>query len=464
MKRYLSLALIMLMLPALLAVPARAAETEFPNYWVDLLDFGYAIGYSSNYIPLTGRSTPISYANPGGGELEYCEILLKTDSTTFRVGTWNTILSTASLGNGVYLAYGNLASGTNNASIGEFFFRDYDGSFVEILSFKVNKFPASRYSKSLTGRFNLVGTGSHDFGWPADSSTGLSNLVRIDNERNPSVSFTTSMEIPDWGTMDFIQVGFSVVATTIDTINVQLAAVSVPYSINFVDTNTRAEVTTSYIYLLIDVRELMLSTAPLVVSINGTVGPDQYGSFQVSHVLGLVEVPEPSPFTYWFTQVGNWFTQQTSALVSPIVTWGQNIVNSVSTWGQNLLDGINALPDKIAEALQAVFVPSDSAVQNMGQQSEELAQDRFGGAYEGALIIDEFASNLKPQQATQILTVPVVNLDILGVPFPLGGWEVDLVPDGTEIVVETCKIIIDIIATLAFINGLRNRLERTLER
>lgn len=153
------------------------------------------------------------------------------------------------------------------------------------------------------------------------------------------------------------------------------------------------------------------------------------------------------------TNVGTWFTNQTTA-----------ITNSISSWGQSLKDSIDALPKKIAEELKALIVPADGAVESMASKSEALVSDRFGGVFEGAQIVDNWAGQLQSQAATQILTIPVVNMNILGSNFPIGGWEVDLIPDGFEIIFESVKIIIDILATAAFVNGIKNRLERTLER
>lgn len=191
---------------------------------------------------------------------------------------------------------------------------------------------------------------------------------------------------------------------------------------------------------------------------------------------------------YWFTQlqqwlgglthqtidsitglgssIGGWFESVRTSILNlhyEVIIYGQQIVSTISSWGQSLKDSIDALPDKIAEALKDLMVPSDSAIQDFGESSQQIVQDRFGGVYEGAMIVDSFAGQLQAQAATQILTVPVVNLNILGTPFPLGGWEVDLVPEGSEVIIEAVKLMIDILATLAFINGIKSRLERTLE-
>lgn len=160
-----------------------------------------------------------------------------------------------------------------------------------------------------------------------------------------------------------------------------------------------------------------------------------------------------SSITTFRTNVDTWITNQTTS-----------ITNSISSWGQSLKDSIDALPDKIAEALKDLVVPEDGAIESMATKSEELVSDRFGGVFEGAQIVDNWASQLEAQAATQILTIPVVNMNILGKIFPIGGWEVDLVPDGFEVIFESVKLIIDILATAAFINGIKSRLERTLEK
>lgn len=211
--------------------------------------------------------------------------------------------------------------------------------------------------------------------------------------------------------------------------------------------------TTSFVDALVDHQNALIANEQAQHEANQAM-MNMLGDYLINIRKAVVAQGESvvSSLSTNFTNLSTWITSQTTALTT-----------SISSWGQSLKDSIDALPDKIAEALKALMVPEDGAVQSMAEKSEDLVADRFGGVYEGAQIVDNWASQLQAQAATQILTVPVVEMNILGKIFPIGGWEVDLVPDGFEIIFESVKIIIDILATLAFVNGIKSRLERTLE-
>lgn len=513
MKRILPLILTVLLLPALLVVPAYADEVSFDQYWINYLDYGYLNqSDGSNYFTFSFGQYGIPLNNISNTYYNFVDIVLKTDCSDLQFSVWgdfNPSLSKVSLGNGYYRFFGSISRSWTNQSI---YYKGSDGTYIDFLSFKFASFPDYQYVKAVSGMVHNYATS------PATqtfiSYTGEpSNQVIIDSSSavDNNAIFRADLDIDQWQTMDYIHLSVSSFCSSIDSIQIVQNGVSVPSAIGYLNINKRSGTGLALIDITIDVSQLdRLSAGTLVVQIAGTVIRPHQGNFVIQHCTGAVTVEPPSLWTHWFTKIISllnsgftnlagqvyelknvlvgWvdtlpniiqtgFSSVSSSLVSiydsirtgfsSVGTWFTSQTNSitsvVSSWGQSIKDSIDALPDKIAEALQALFVPSDSALQDFGESSQQIAQDRFGGVYEGAVIVDDFAGQLKAQAATQILTVPVVTLNILGSPFPLGGWDIDLVPEGSDVLIEAVKLIIDIIATLAFINGIKSRLERTLE-
>ena len=90
------------------------------------------------------------------------------------------------------------------------------------------------------------------------------------------------------------------------------------------------------------------------------------------------------------------------------------------------------------------------------------AAARFGAVYESTTIIDDFAtafSNASNTEEQEFVTFPTITVNLVDTPFSFGGWEVDVVPDGFEFLVNTLKMITSIACTFLFVNAMRKRLE-----
>lgn len=208
------------------------------------------------------------------------------------------------------------------------------------------------------------------------------------------------------------------------------------------------------------------STATVIVTAPASTDPDDPDDSGDSGGSGTVggdsddDVPILTDIFHALTQgfldIQSWFTEQTEAITS----WGQNIVDAINNWGQQIVDAIGS---SMGQALEDAFVPSEDAIQDMATNSEDLLADRFGAVYEGAQMIDQWAGQLTVQTAKPTLTVPAVTVNLAGVPFSFGGWEVDVIPKGFEFLAEICALVIDLVATLAFVNAMRCRLEGVLE-
>lgn len=143
------------------------------------------------------------------------------------------------------------------------------------------------------------------------------------------------------------------------------------------------------------------------------------------------------------------------------------LLSSIIAWLKKLYDGILSIPSKIVDGLingiKSLFVPDESFMIENQERWESLLSERFGAVYESVEIIDEWAEAFKYESTQSTIKFPEVKLNFGDTSFTFGGWEVDVVPDGFDFLIEALKMILDIVCTLMFVNGLKHRLEGVLQ-
>lgn len=145
-----------------------------------------------------------------------------------------------------------------------------------------------------------------------------------------------------------------------------------------------------------------------------------------------------------------------------IVDLPKNIGNAIKGFFVELGEKILALGDKLLDGIKNLFVPTEQDITDVKGQFEELLSTRFGAVYESTTIIDDFAtafSNASSTEEQEFVTFPTITVNLVDTPFSFGGWQVDVVPDGFEFLVNTLKIITSIACTFLFVNAMRKRLE-----
>lgn len=168
---------------------------------------------------------------------------------------------------------------------------------------------------------------------------------------------------------------------------------------------------------------------------------------------------------------GNWDSVEESldGIQDSIDGVGDQIagVNDQISEGNDLLgdisEGITSLPNKIMEGITGLFVPSEEEMADIKDKWEQLLSDRFGAVYESIAIIDNWASAFTEQGIQDTITFPSITIPLGEADFVFGGWEVDVVPEGFEFLIEILKKFISIVCTFAFVNGMKARYERVLE-
>lgn len=157
-------------------------------------------------------------------------------------------------------------------------------------------------------------------------------------------------------------------------------------------------------------------------------------------------------------------------LIDGIIEWLKSILQSIQelpdkigVWLQNIVDTITELPDKILEGIKGLFIPSEEEMAAIKDKFDLLMQERFGALYEAGSFISDYIENFHNYGAKAYLTFPTVNVNLSGVSFKFGGWKnIAVVPAKFKTVVDSLKMIIGIVATLAFIVMLRNKFNKII--
>lgn len=195
----------------------------------------------------------------------------------------------------------------------------------------------------------------------------------------------------------------------------------------------------------------------------------KFGSVSIPIVIvELPEVTEPDgteptepdetePTFPWLDDV----QQDLSDIESSVGNVGDK-VDQGNTKLDNLIEKITSLPDRILDGIKSLFVPDADAMAAQHEKWNELLSDRFGAVYESADIIDEIAESFTMPELQGQIQIPLVTVPLGEIDWTIGGWTVDVVPDGFEWLIEIMKKFIDILCTFAFVNAMKNRYERVL--
>lgn len=123
----------------------------------------------------------------------------------------------------------------------------------------------------------------------------------------------------------------------------------------------------------------------------------------------------------------------------------------------------NQVKKAVTEAVTDLFVPSEEDMVAQYDKWDALMADRFGAVYESSQIIDSLVDSFQLRDTQETINFPVVSLDIVGTTFEFGGWEVDVIPDGLQWLVDILKLITNIGCTVLFVNGMRSRYESVVK-
>lgn len=140
-------------------------------------------------------------------------------------------------------------------------------------------------------------------------------------------------------------------------------------------------------------------------------------------------------------------------------TEGETVINietntqNIETNTKGIWDAIIDLPGAIIDGIVGLFVPSEGFWDEYYARYDLLFSENLGFLYESFHILYDFYENIMSASSTMnIVEVPYFSYDFSGTTFEFGGWEVNLVPEGMEILQDICRSISSIIMIIMIVN------------
>lgn len=159
------------------------------------------------------------------------------------------------------------------------------------------------------------------------------------------------------------------------------------------------------------------------------------------------------------SKISNGFTE----LGNKVTTGFTNMVNGI----KDVFNAIKDLPAKIWEfienGLKSLFVPDEEYMSGYSDKWDSLMASRFGALYEVGDIVVTSWGDIQLADQTDSIQIPEVCLNLPdNCSFTFGGYDVTIVPDGFDVLVNALKLIISLTATYLFINGLIKRYDEIM--
>lgn len=140
-------------------------------------------------------------------------------------------------------------------------------------------------------------------------------------------------------------------------------------------------------------------------------------------------------------------------------TEGETVINietntqNIETNTKGIWDSIVSLPGAIMDGIIGLFVPDDGFWDEYYAKYDLLLSENLGFLYESFhLLYELFETVMSGSSSMNTVEVPYFSYDFSGTTFEFGGWEVNLVPEGMEILQDICRSISSIIMIIMIIN------------
>lgn len=161
----------------------------------------------------------------------------------------------------------------------------------------------------------------------------------------------------------------------------------------------------------------------------------------------------------WIKSIYEGIVNLPSKIASGLKAFFDNIVNAVTNIGNLIKNALVDLGNFLINGIKSLFIPSQEDITNMKTNWDTLLADRFGALYQVVDLIHDYASAFNSQSKGTI-TFPSVTIPLAGSEFTFGGWEVQVVPSGFDVLFNAIKLTTSVLATVFFVNGLKNRFEK----
>lgn len=444
MKKVLSLVLVI----ALFFVMACPVSAEEDGNWLQVLGYSTVNDSGSNYF-VVNKSATISLKLPTRTYGVWVDMLVNTsdmDITSVEsiYNSTYTQLTVSKISNGLHRVYGRLSYHTYTSL--SFRFKCSGTGYYELLSCKLSSISESVLYVDAFMDFTYMNWNGSTLENNSTRLNTASTFVADPYGEGAAAPWQACVQISDWQNYDTLTVWGSVDLASLGSVRATLGNISLPVTMNYIDITTGEYAESP---------DLMY--------------PDYYGKYLYSIKIDTSELnpalssQHPRLLVY---MTGKYWDKSGMIMGFQYVTGDLAVADTTEaswwTWAKNMLSSVQQLPERIAEEMGKLFQPDEGKLEQVQEQSQELAEDRLGAVAQAGQVIDGLVGAFQHQTATEYLTVPVLTVPLGEVNWTIGGWTVQVVPDAFKPIVEVLKTVIDIVCTLAFVKSMRNRFERML--
>lgn len=145
---------------------------------------------------------------------------------------------------------------------------------------------------------------------------------------------------------------------------------------------------------------------------------------------------------------------------TPVDTSGESVTNiennttNIVNNTQGIWDSIVNLPGMIGNAIMGLFVPQDPNFWfDVQSRMDNLLEENLGFVYQSfSILTDLFNEIISVDSDISVISVPYISYNFGDTVFEFGGWDVDLIPEGMEILQDVCRVITTIILLILLVN------------
>ena len=496
MKRYISLALAVVVLIISLAIPSYASEPVI----MDILEYSSLNEDGTNSFNAVDSGW---YGFPNvTGNFRYIDLVIRFSlpqesiPITFYPAHFGIRFDPIKIDDYTYRWVGTIDPTFPISTLEFQLSGSVNDCVAEVLSCRVSSKDISSYDCPVSGYISYAGGEEVSFYYNNWDDYSGANIYGSDDFNYDD--FTSYLFIDDWKKYDFIDLEVYLNELSFYSLTVSLDGLSVPYTVSFINSQSSFDIVAANIILdLTSVRRDIDGTLEVIITggvpgINGRIG-----RFTVLHSFGLVNDSILNSnsifwyriktfFTNQFSSLSTWISDQTSVISGKFDVLGEwlrvyfsNLGSTVSTEAQNIISSVSgnfaslgewmrhyfgSLETTISghfaslgEWLRAYFTNLDNTISSWGQSIVDAINGDASDADEFKQQIDDSNKELNDMAAVMdSFTTPDINsinvdvgsfvspTDITSLTVPMGMlFESDLVV--------TCIMISIILSTVMFV-------------
>lgn len=339
MKKLIRSTALILALALIFVVPVSADDFDNASY-IELLDYTTLLNGLNSLVVPTHKSVVVHV--PQYEVYTYYELIYRGPSgVTLSID--NQKLTTVSIGNGLFRAYGN-ATTANNFTLG----LDYSGTSPVSINFYSIR--ASNVSREHYKEIGYVQVGSSKSYMTSSSSYVTYTFPAIDDHFSYSFHANFSVDHGIWQKYDYLDFYVCTWVSDVNSITVSHNGQYVPFTkLEMLSSDSYVH---SWFVVRMDLRGLdRTSLVAPVLKISGIQAADGKDYVELRSVVGYIDTNTLSPFSYWFNRINNAFAtlqQRQDAMHQDQLEFYVDNLDALSTMRDNLISAIGSLNTTLA--------------------------------------------------------------------------------------------------------------------